>query len=395
MDQRLRILYIFTSGHFDSANNKKWFDLLAGDKRYEILILIQDCDKNKKEEFENRYGNFFQILYFKSLPDLLKLNYLQRYHYLKEIAKEIDKFKPEIIHLHGLFYTYMAIPVFLLKVKPKLIFNIWGSDYNFAYKNKLKNKILFKRLIKKASLIWVNWFALEQQLKMEFPQYAHKIKTILWGVENELFESPTEMTRKKIREKFNIKPEDYIFVYARAFNKNSNHLNILKAVMQLDPQKNFKFIFHNRNMNADNFQSVMSFVKQHHLKEKVLLSTKSLNFEEMKALYAEADVVLSLTTQEQLSRTTFEAILSDSHLIVNKNPSYTFLKQVFDFNIHMVDVGDIQSLTETFQYYIETRPAVDWRYEKVIIQRLFRFDAKKDKYFGIYMNLIKGKGNIA
>ncbi|APF18393.1 glycosyl transferase group 1 [Caldithrix abyssi DSM 13497] len=391
MVKKLKILYIFTSGDFDSVNNKKWFDLFVGDPKLKILILIKDCDTEKKRKFKELYQNYFDVIYFKNLKELKKINYLQRYKYLQKISQQIDAFDPEIIHLHGLFYTYMAIPLFLLKNNPSIVLNIWGSDFNLAYRQKLKNKIILKKLMAKASLIWVNWYSMEEKIKKEFSKQADKIKTILWGVEDKLFQPPPANLREKIRKKFRIKPQEYIFLYTRGFVENSNHLNILKAIELLKTDKPVKFIFHNRNANANLESKIKEFIKANNLASKVLVSRQNLEYEEMRALYAESNVVLSLTSQEQLSRTTFEAILSDSNLIVHKNPSYRFLKDVFDFNIHLVDVHNITSIKETFEYFINQRPVPNWDFEKIVINRLFRFENKKEKYLQIYNDLIKSR----
>ncbi len=387
--EKIKILYIFTSGDFDSANNKKWFDLLYGDEHLEVLVLIRDCSEAKKNAFKLNYGDYFKTIYFKTQSELFHLNLHQRFIYLKEIAKQIEAFDTQIIHLQGLFYTYMVMPLFFVDSNFRLVFNIWGSDFNIAYRQKFKNRLIFRYLMRKSTLVWVNWFSMKEELQRTFPRHQNKIKTLLWGVEDSLFQPPSKETRKKIRKKFNLKHGEYVFLYTRAFVDNSNHLKILRAIARLKTNTPFKFIFHNKNSHVQLLKEIENFIHQNRLNDKVVLSRSSLSSEEIQALYAESDVVLSLTTRDQLSRTTFEAILSDSHLIVNENSAYRFLKEVFDFNIYLVDVNDRLKLKEIFEFFVEHKPKTNWEYEKTVIKRLFRFETKKERFLRIYAQLIE------
>lgn len=387
----IKILYIFTSGNYNSPNNKKWFNIFYNDERMDISILIQDCNTTLKNDFGKNYNEFYDIVYFKNLDELKKISLIKKYRYFKKISKQIDLLNPDIIHIQGVFYSYMVMPLFFLKIKPKIIYNIWGSDYYVNYFRTFKNRIILNKLFKKAKLIWTNWYALGDDVKEHFPQYISKIKTIPWGVESDVLRPATDEIKNKVRDKFSISENDYVMIYTRSFYPVYNHHKLLNALKYINSDLNFLLILQHFNKNEKYDSHLYEIIKQNNLETKVIISHDDMNDEEIKALFKLADLTFSLASKEQFSRTISEAIINDTNLIVNDIKPYHYLKDMFGFNIDLADIDDEQMLGIKISNYITNKKSPDWAYEKSVIHKVLNFDSKSDQFISIYNDLLKGK----
>ncbi len=384
----MHILYIFTAGHFYSANNKKWFPLLKNTKGQKFTILIVECDEQIKTKFTLEYGSFFNIIYFKNRKDLLSLSLLDRYQYVRALAVTLDNLDPDIIHLHAAFNSYMVYPLFFIKKKPKIIYNIWGSDFNLGYYNNFKRRQIIKWLIRKTSLVWTNWFAMRDKVIKEFPKFADKIQTILWGTDGYLFKPEDTIAQENIQKLYDIKKNDYVMLYVRGFTLNSNHKLLIESLKYVNKDFAFKLILHYPHFEHSFVMQLKKQISTLGLMDKIILSHNLLNDKEMKTLFEISDLTFSLTTQEQFSRSIFEAILSDTNLILNEIPPYQYLKNHFKFNIIMVDVNDTKKLGNQINDFINKQPTPDWTYEKTIIRKYFDFETKSEQYIQIYKKLL-------
>jgi len=384
----LRTLFVFTSGTFRSANNKKWFHLFQNHPDAEITILIKQCSAEELSGFEKNFGSRYKIIFFPAQEELLKLPWLKRLGIIRSVAGSIDEFSPQIIHIHGLFYTYLIYPLMLIRSKAKIIYNVWGDDFNSSYRKRIKNRYLVRWLIRKAALIWANWYALGDMLKAEFPQAISKIRTIPLGIDEDLFQPASEQHILSVREKFKIAGGEYIMLYARGFYENANQHRLIQALAHLPADLNFKLILQHSVANETYENRLTELIKKHDLQEKVVLSHEYLSDGEMKALFQIANLSFSLTINEQLSRTVFESILSDTHIIFHDIEPYRYLKNNFGFQIDLIRPGDEQVLARRIFYYITEKPQCDWRYEKLLINRLFRFETKADTFLSIYKSLL-------
>ena len=386
----MTILFVFTGGGLRSVNTKKWLDLFKNDNDLRISFFLKETSEQEKEALERAYPGY-RFLFFKNFSEIKNLNIYQRFKYIRAMARQIDQLAPDIVHLQGLFYTYMVYPLFFLKNKPVFIFNIWGSDFNLHYKKHLKNTLLIRYLFKKADLIWTNWFQLGLEVKKDFLKFENKIKTIPWGVTDDLFEAVEQKKVEELRRRFKIEPHDYVLLYTRGLVPNSNHQQLIKAIARLEAHLKFKLIIHVPKVNPDYKTKIQQLIDRFKLNEKIIWSHDYLADREMQALYAMADLSFSLTTKEQFSQTIIESILNDCHLIVNRNPAYRFLQEVFRFNIEMVDVQNTEQLAETIKQFIVNRPEVDYGYEKMVINRLFCFSRNKAHFLQIYNELRRRK----
>jgi len=386
-----KILYIFTSGHFFSANNDQWVSSFYKDN-LNVTLLLENPNQKIKDKFYKTYNNFFNVIYFEEKELFYKKNIFEKFLYLKKFAKLIDRFNPDLIHIHGLYYSYIAIPVFFLKKKPKIIFNIWGNDFNTLYKNRLKNRILFNKLIKKANLVWTNWMEMEDRIKKHFPKAIYKIRTIFWGIDCSFMEEPPLESKNKIRKKFNITNEEYIILSPKGLSPINNQLTIIEALKNVNQDLNFKLILFAKG-NEEYLNKIRSLIEKENLEKKIVLSHEFLSETELKALYSITDLCLSIPSKDQLTRVIFEAITSNNNLIISNLNSYLYLKFQIGFNIDTIDHTNIDILANRIQHYITNKPQTNWDFEKSWIKRVFCFNNNKSHILKIYEELINEQLN--
>lgn len=385
----MHILYVFTSGHFFSPNNKKWFKLFRNHQDVKISILIQEPQAEIKEKFHVQYGKYFNIHYFQSKEQLLKKSYIKRFTYIKHIARRIDQLAPDIVHIHGMYNIYLVLPLFFINTRPKIIMNVWGSDFNIMFNEKLKNRIVFKKILKKSRLIWANWLAMADNLRARFPKYNNKIRTLPLGVTDELFTESTEEDKNFIKKKFNIQKDEYLIVYTRGFKMNSNYHQILKALGRMNQDvPPYKVVFQHFKNNPFMDQYLQQLIDENNLQKNISISHADLSDGEMKALYELADLTFSVTGKEQFSRTIHESILSNTNLILNDIEPYRYLKYFFNWNVNLVDVNDEEQLGRKIEYYITYKPETNWEYERKFIEKIFKFENKEELFKSVYQDLI-------
>ncbi len=385
--QKLKILHVFTvDGHFFSPNNKKWFKLFHDDPETEHHIIIQDCKEDVKNRFHKLYKDYYTIQYFKPIKNIMNLSLLKRLHYLKIISKKISGIFPDIIHVHGLYSIYMIIPLLLVKNPVKIIFHIWGSDFNIHYKKKIKNRLVFNYLIRKSNLVWVNWLSMADDVKASFPRLRHKIKTIPLGVTRELFQIAPEEAKNKIMEKYSLSGKEYLIIYTRNFAWNSNYHKLVEAFRHVK-EKNYKVVFQYFRRNEEYENLLKKQIKKYKLEDKIIISHFQLTDYEIKALYELAGLTFSMTNHEQFSRTVWEAILSNTNIILNNIEPYRYLKYFFNWNVDLININDTLKLGQSIDAYIKNRPTPSYEDEKQILNKMFTFDNKRGIVKDIYKNL--------
>lgn len=383
----LKILYIFTSGNFYSANNQKWFHFIKSQTGLDFSVIIQDCSQEIKDHYTNEFNPDFEVLYFKKLDMLLSSSYLNRFRYIKSIAHEIDNYEPDIIHVQGSFYTYMILPLKFISIKPKIIYNVWGSDYHTIYDRVLKNRIILNWLFKRANLIWTNWYSMADDIRYSFPRYNQKVRAIPWGAEKELFLKPSKEDKKFVREFFNIEYQQFLMIYVRRFSANANQDRLIKAVSRIKSKRNFKLILHNPNKDPEIDDTLHALISASNLQEKVIISHKSLTNRQIAALFSLANLTFSLTSREQFSRTVIEAIMSDTHLLLSDIPSYRYLKNIIGFDVPLVSPEDVTSLSEWITMFMDLPAKKDWSFEKEYIRRQMDFEKNGRKFVSVYEEL--------
>jgi hypothetical protein len=384
---KIRLLYILTSGTINSPNNWPWLKLFYKTDNLEIAVLVRNSTPDIKENFNSSMPGYYQIIYFPDEHEIKKYSLADRISLIRKTAVRIKDFNPDVIHVHGCYYTYLVKPLFLLPKNIRLIFNVWGNDFNHLYKNRFKSRIIMNYLFKRADLIWVNWYSMEEDIKNQLPDYQAKIKTILWGIEKEYFIRSSPQTKKKIINYFNLKSSTYVLLYVKGLAESNNQINLVRSLKYLDKDLDYKLIIHFHRDNQIIRNKIEQIILSLNLQSKVILSNYYFEQEELKALIELADLSFSIPSKDQLSRTVLEIILSGTNLIVSDIDPYRRLRDRMKIDLDFVNENNPEDIAKRIKYYIDNRPVADWSEAKEVIQTKYNFNKRKNVFIEVYRSL--------
>ena len=388
--KKIKLTYIFTSGFLNSANNKQWFKIFNQNENLDISVLISDCNDSIKQDFYQEYNKFYNVIFFKKYDEMMKISFTKRFFYLKKIAKKIDEINPDIIHIQGCYNGYLILPLIFTKHKTKIVFNVWGNDFNTLYFKKYRHKITINRLMKKADLIWTNWFAMADSLKAKFPKYISKIKTNIWGIEKSIFDKASNNAKQNVIKKYNLKENQFVMLYSKGFSESNNQETLLNSVKFIKKNLDYKLILHCSVKNEKMDKILYNIIKENNFEEKVVISHNNLSDDEMKGLFEIANLSFVISSKDQLTRTIFETIFADTNLILSNIEPYKYLKNIYNFNIDLVDISNEKQFARRIEYYIKNNPKPNWNYEKEVIKKVMNFEDKVEKFIQIYKDLLNG-----
>lgn len=387
--KKLKLLYIFTSGTITSANNKQWFDLFNKENQLDITAIIQIGKNQDKKSIQDEYKKI-NFLFFPDKQEFMETNYFHKVKTVLEFAKKIKELEPEVIHIHGCYFTYPLKALILSKTKAKIIFNVWGNDFNTKYFVSKKQKLIMNYLLKRSALIWANWYTMADKLSEVFPEHKEKIHTILWGIEKDLFNRTDEDLRTSLKRKFNLNNE-YVILYAKGINENSQQAELIEVFNELDEKLNYKLIIHFGGSSQLQVNAIQKKIDSLNLQKKIIISDSFLSFDEFKALFDISDLSLVLPKKDQLTKTLFESILSNTNLIISDIAPYRKLLKEFNFDAPLVKVKDKSEIVKLLTEFIGEKKSPDYLNAVSKVKEKYIFDDKEKKYLMIYRKLAEDK----
>lgn len=388
MPGSLKLLYIYTSGRLNSVYNKMWFDAFYG-KDLDISIIIADESARRPENYHN-----YRFLFTDPHQILIKFPFVKAVKEFVRIRKFIRSVSPDIIHVQGCYYTFLITPLMIIKKRYKLIFNLWGNDYNTLFRKSVTHKVMIRWLIRKSDLIWLMWYEMADKVRNDFPAYASKIKTITWGIDSSLLTgSVSEKDRETITEKYNLTDTNYKLLYAKGFRASNNQHKLIEALAQVDPTLDFKVILHCAAAANDSTYEklLMNLIEKYGFENRIILSHDYLTDAEMRALFEVSDLSFAISQEDQLTITIFESIIANTNLILNDIEPYRILKQVTKSDFDLVDVSDTKKFAQKIEDYIRYKKVPEWGKAMQFIKGEYLFDKKTDQYIQIYQNILKAE----
>jgi L-malate glycosyltransferase len=208
-----------------------------------------------------------------------KVGYLS---YVKELKKNIEAFKPDILHAH--YATSYGLLGKLSKFTPFVI-SVWGSDvYDFPAKSHL-HKLIVKNILSKADAIC----STSESMKVETRKYTNKpIEVIPFGIEPAYFEVEKKQRNtitiglvKSLESKYGID------VLIKAFEK------ILKKY----PEKNITLLLVGDGSKMDEYIQLASSLG---IADKVIFKGR-VPHEEVINYHASIDIFVSLSVLDSES----------------------------------------------------------------------------------------------
>ena len=193
--------------------------------------------KREEKEYINKYNIHVKVLDKKN-------GYLSRFGLYQEIYSVLNRINPDIIFVHGGQFLSLKDIIFYIKkhLQVKLFIDQHGDYYNMPidnFKRLFIQRYLFGHFIRKASkytnMIWgvTPW-------RVNYLQKVYKIKPekcdllVMGGDDEKIDFNHQNKIRSGIRQKHNIKLNDFVVVTGGKIDKAKNIHLLMQAVSQLD-----------------------------------------------------------------------------------------------------------------------------------------------------------------
>lgn len=280
----------------------------------------------------------------------------------KEFIKEIDKIKPDIIHLHNIHGYYINSNVlfeYLSKLNVPIVWTFhdcWsftGHCAHFDYigckkwktgcyscplkksypaslvfdrskKNYIEKKKLFN-LVKNLTIVPVsNWLG---DLVKESFLSSNAIKVIHNGIDINTFKPSTN--NKETREKFGLKDEFVVLGLSSVWNKSKGFDDFINLYTKLDSKVKIILVGLNQNQIDD-------------LPKNIIAIRRTENISQLVDLYSMSDLFINLTYNDTFPTTNLEALACGTPILTYKTGGS--IEAVSDDTGFIVEKGDLDSV---------------------------------------------------
>lgn len=222
----------------------------------EVQIISSQYSFNSKGiVYERTTGNYINS----DGVDVVILSYKNRWFFSKKIKwfknlyKELEKFQPDIIFIHGgQFFDNKEVIKYKKKYSKTKIICDNHADYINTPINSLKYYLLnkmFWKIITRKLIPWTDFFWGVTPLRVKYLQEVYeipkeKIGLLVMGGDDTLIRfKEKDLIRKKIREKFMIGINDFIVITGGKIDKKKNIEELIKAFELIKDRNIHLFIF--------------------------------------------------------------------------------------------------------------------------------------------------------
>lgn len=322
-----------------------------------------------------------QRLHYLSFPKR-RMPGITRYSLSKNLLQKLKKFKPDLVHLHWLYPSGLAVPALDSAGFPTVI-TIHGGDW---YKNMNNKKLMpyLKESMKKTNSIICVGKQLLKDITGQYPELESKLYHIPHGINTKLFELVDYKKKNQLKEKlhwdkrkinllcvanlYEGKGIDILVKALAALNKESKlHLHIIS------PHANEKYKIKVTQLIEDlNLDSLVTFYPQ-----------KSHN--QLPKYFQAADLVVSPSRKEGFGLVVAEAISCGTPVLATQSGGP---EEIINNNCGMlVEADDSEALKEGLKTILSKLPHYDPVKLHNYIKETFSLSVKQRELMKIYSSI--------
>ena len=378
----MKVLYIFSSYSNHCPYFQQWLSELIKPKYFQQeigMVFRLEGSVSNLPQFE--HITYFPFKESKSQYAIFQaiLNRISIY----KLTTRLQTFDSDLIHLHGCYSTLMAKITFSLR--GKLIFNVWGNDFNTLYFKSKKYERIFLRLFTRSKFILANWHLMAEAIAREIPHLKNKIITIPWGIEIGFYSLVKSIDEQPLKSKLGIEHKTLVVSSMKGAVPNSNLDTMVRSIAHLNDFPNLKFILHAAVGEERYLTQLQNLVNSLQLQDKVIFSRTKLSENDYVALMKITDIALILPSKDQFTRTIFEAIVANCNLILSDIPPYRDLPDLFGSEIPLINPRSDLELSENIRSLI-LKLNHNNKSDKMmnVLKDKFQFELQIDKIFSLY-----------
>lgn len=235
-----------------------------------------------------------------------------------ELRRKLREIQPDIFHIHSVFAVsdWRLFPwVFSLTTFHPLVLTAWGGDLLNTPKKSKAGRFFVKRALRAADLITADSQSLLDAAQ-SLGARRDKLHEIQFGVDTGMLSPEVDTSRVRSRLSLGSGPVVYS---PRAFMPVYNQLSIVEAahvVLQTLPDCRFIFKIRSDHHSAEEEARVRERIKELGMEHAVRIIS-DLPYAELPALYALADVIISVPDFDGTPRSVLEAMACGAFPVVS------------------------------------------------------------------------------
>lgn len=310
----------------------------------------------------------------------------------RKFLKELKNAKLDIVHIHSPFSVGKAGISYAKKHSIPVIATMhsqFKQDFLRVVKWKGITKILLKIIIRQFNRCDECWAVNNKVAEIFYKDYGYKELPKVMNNATEMNPVKDTMQAKEIiNKKYNIKPEEKVFLFVGRINKLKNILFIVDSLKILKEKCNFKFkmLFVGNGQDEDELKSTI--IKKH-MEEDIIMCGKITDRDLLASFYARADLFLFPSLYDASSIVQIEAASQKTPTLFIKGAATA---ATIEDNISgFVCEYDERKFAEKIMEIMDNKELYYRVCENIYQDVYVNWDNKIKEVFDTYMRLIEKK----
>ena len=307
----------------------------------------------------------------------------------KKFMHELNNTKLDIVHIHSPF-TIGKIGVEYAKKNnvPAIatMHSQYKKDFLRAVKFELLANLLTKVIIRQYNKCDECWAVNSEIAKIYYEEYKYKkLPKVMGNATDMKLVENMEQAKKLINEKYNISPDEKVFLFVGRINNLKNVFLIVNSLKILKEKYNpkFKMLFVGSGQDEDELKSI---IDKNNMNQDIIMCGKISDRELLANIYARADLFLFPSLYDASSIVQIEAASQKTPTLFVEGAATT---ATITENVNgFISQNNEEDFAEKINEIINNKALYDSVCENVYKDIYINWDSQVSKVFDSYMEII-------
>lgn len=307
----------------------------------------------------------------------------------KEFMHELNNTKLDIVHIHSPF-TIGKIGVEYAKKNnvPAIatMHSQYKKDFLRAVKSEPLANLLTKVIIRQYNKCDECWAVNSEIAKIYYEEYKYKkLPKVMGNATDMKLVENMEQAKKLINEKYNISPDEEVFLFVGRINNLKNVFLIANSLKILKEKYNpkFKMLFVGSGQDEDELKSI---IDKNNMNQDIIMCGKISDRELLANIYARADLFLFPSLYDASSIVQIEAASQKTPTLFVEGAATT--ATITENMNGFISQNNEEDFAEKINEIINNKALYDSVCENVYKDIYINWDSQVSKVFDSYMEII-------
>ena len=310
----------------------------------------------------------------------------------KEFMHELNNTKLDIVHIHSPF-TIGKIGVEYAKKNDVPVIATMHSQYKKDFLRAVKFEpfanLLTKVIIRQYNKCDECWAVNSEIAKIYYEEYKYKkLPKVMGNATDMKLVENMEQAKKLINEKYNISPDEKVFLFVGRINNLKNVFLIANSLKILKEKYNpkFKMLFVGSGQDEDELKSI---IDKNNMNQDIIMCGKISDRELLANIYARADLFLFPSLYDASSIVQIEAASQKTPTLFVEGAATT---ATITENVNgFISQNNEENFAEKINEIINNKALYDSVCENVYKDIYINWDSQVSKVFDSYMDIIRAR----